>query len=87
MNLNCALELVEFVESIYGFNKNKIGKMEDEREKEDETLFQKYFEEKEIEFMFPPETASEMQHQRNINIAKVSNKVYHYVIVIDLTIT
>ena len=80
--------------------------MEDEREKEDETLFQKYFEEKEIEFMFPsgihglhsylifqiskcgstkpgpsgpsvdscfkPETASEMQHQRNINLAKVS---------------
>ena len=27
--------------------------MEDEREKEDETLFKKYFEEKEIEFMFP----------------------------------
>ena len=46
--------------------------MEDEREKEDETLFKKYFEEKEIEFMFPPETASEMQHQMNINIAKVS---------------
>ena len=46
--------------------------MEDEREKEDETLFKKYFEEKEIEFMFPPETASEIQHQRNINIAKVS---------------
>ena len=51
--------------------------MEDEREKEDETLFKKYFEEKEIEFMFPPETASEMQHQRNINIAKVSACIYH----------
>ena len=50
-------------------------KMEDEREKEDETLFKKYFEEKEIEFMFPPETASEMQHQRNINIAKVSTGI------------
>ena len=49
--------------------------MEDEREKEDETLFKKYFEEKEIEFMFPPETASEMQHQRNINIAKVSTGI------------
>ena len=52
--------------------------MEDEREKEDETLFKKYFEEKEIEFMFPPETASEMQHQRNINIAKVSLRIITY---------
>ena len=53
--------------------------MEDEREKEDETLFKKYFEEKEIEFMFPPETASEMQHQRNINIAKVSTVIITYI--------
>ena len=64
----------------------KTKTMEEEREKEDETLFKKYFEEKEIEFMFPPETASEMQHQRNINIAKVSYKVYDYVI-IELTLT
>ena len=55
--------------------KHSSRKMEDEREKEDETLFKKYFEEKEIEFMFPPETASEMQHQRNINIAKVSTVI------------
>ena len=55
--------------------KHSSRKMEDEREKEDETLFKKYFEEKEIEFMFPPETASEMQHQRNINIAKVSTGI------------
>ena len=27
--------------------------MQDEREQEDETLFKKYFKEKEIEFMFP----------------------------------
>ena len=49
--VNCALELVDFVELISLTRKN--SKMEDEREKEDETLFQKYFEEKEIEFMFP----------------------------------
>ena len=43
-----------------------------ERTPEDESFFKKYFTEKEIEFTFPPESATEMQHQRNINIAKVS---------------
>ena len=33
MNLNCALELVEFVEAIYGFNKNKIGKWKTKEKK------------------------------------------------------